>query len=448
MSYIPHTRKDIEQMQRFVGISSIEELFVDIPRDKLLKKALHLPAPLSEGLLFKELKRLAAKNQPLEEAISFLGAGSYNHFIPSAVHFLLSRGEFFTAYTPYQPEVSQGTLQCIYEFQTMVCNLTGMDVANASHYDGATAAAEAAIMAANITGRHKILVSQALHPEYRSVLSTYLEGRGLFLKEVDCREGITCQKHLLSLLDKDTAAVMVQYPNFLGVIEKLDVIKQAIDEVCALLIVIVVEAVALGLLTPPGALGADIVAGEGQSWGIPLSFGGPYLGFMATRKRYMRQLPGRLVGATCDIQGKKGYVLTLQAREQHIRREKATSNICSNQALCALAATIFLSLLGSEGLKEMAYQCYQKAHYAFELWKELSVFEPVLAQPFFHEFPLRTSLPPRILNEALRQQGIYVGYYLGKDYPQLEDCFLFCVTEKNTREEIILFKEVVEKIVV
>ena len=433
-SYIPNTDADRRKMLETLGLDSLEELFDVIPAEKRYPD-LALPRPLAEMDVKKLLRGLAEKNADLDHHPSFLGAGAYHHFVPAVVDHVLRRGEFYTAYTPYQPEASQGTLTSIYEFQTMVCELTGMDAANASMYDGATALAEAGLMAARVTRRDRLIVASTLHPSYRQVLRTYTQGIGLDIREVGYAEDGGLDFHQAQqLLDGEAAGLIVQYPNFLGSLEDLLLLSELAHAADALLVVCV-DPVALGLLRPPGELGADIVVGEGQSLGNPLSYGGPYVGLFGCRHKYLRQMPGRLVGMTTDTEGRRGFVLTLQPREQHIRREKATSNICSNEALVALAVTTYLAVMGRQGLRQVAELCYHKAHYAAQQIVALPGYERLFGQ-FFKEFVIRTPSPPAQVNAQLWERGIIGGYELARDYPQLTDCLLLCVTEMNTRDEI------------
>ena len=436
MNFIPHTEKDRQEMLKFLGLKSVDELFVDIDKRLILKKNLDLPEAMSELELSKHMLTLSEKNGETLHKSCFLGAGAYNHFIPSIVNHVISRSEFYTAYTPYQPEVSQGTLQAIFEYQTMIANLTGMDVVNASVYDGASALAEAAIMTANITDRNEIIISSTIHPEYRKVVKTYCNSHDLKLTEVSFDDGITNLNDLKKNISDRTAAVFIQNPNFFGCIENVLEIEKICHDKKALFVVSIVEPTSLGLLKAPGDYGADIVTGEGQSFGNPLSFGGPYFGFMGTKKEYMRYIPGRLSGMTVDSKGRRGFVLTLQTREQHIRRERASSNICTNQALNALAAAVYLTSLGKSGLKEVANLCHQKAHYAFEKIKEIPGFEPVFKVPFYNEFVIECPVKPEKLNEKLLEKNIIGGFNLEKFYPKLKNAMLFCVTEKNTKQEI------------
>jgi len=431
-------------MQQAMGLSSVDELFGVIPAEKRYP-ALELPSPLSEIEVRRLLADLAERNADLEHYASFLGAGSYHHFVPSVVDSVISRGEFYTAYTPYQPEVSQGTLTAIYEFQTMVCALMGMDVANASMYDGATALAEAGLMAARVTRRHKIVVASTIHPRYRQVLRTYTQGMGMEIMEAGrADDGTVDGSEVERLLDDATAALIVQHPNFLGCMEDLEPLSELAHAVGALLVVCA-DPIALGLFRAPGDCGADIVVGEGQCLGSPPSYGGPYVGLFACRQKYVRQMPGRLVGAATDAQGRRGFVLTMQPREQHIRREKATSNICSNEALVALAACTYLAVLGKQGLRKAAELCYHKAHYAAQGIAALPGYERLFGV-FFKEFAIRTPVPAARVNELLWKRGIIGGYELAKDCPDLAECLLFCVTEMHTRAQIDRLVEALEEI--
>ncbi|CAA9280070.1 MAG: Glycine dehydrogenase [decarboxylating] (glycine cleavage system P1 protein) [uncultured Chloroflexia bacterium] len=434
--YISNTERDRDAMLEAIGVGTIDELFEVVP-SPLRFPELRLPAPLSEPELMRELRRMSDRNTHALASVSFLGAGAYHHFVPSAVDSLLRRGEFLTAYTPYQPELSQGTLQAIFEYQTMICALTGMDAANASHYDGATALAEAAGMAVSSTrNRRTILVSPTVHPQYRETLRTYTQGHGLTITGDE--DPAATMETLLGRIDGSTAAVIVQTPDFLGQMHDLRPIAEAIHAAGGLLVASV-DPIALGLFQNPGTAGADIVTAEGQPLGIPLSFGGPYLGIFACKEQYIRRMPGRLAGATTDMNGEVGYVLTLQTREQHIRREKATSNICTNQGLMALAATVYMSLLGKQGLRKVAHVCYQRANYAASELAKLPGFEVATPEPFFKEFVLRTPRPAAEINSALVQRGIIGGYDLETTYPHLGPAMLVCVTEMNTRADIDMF---------
>ena len=426
-----------------IGVRSIEELFEDVP-ERVRFPELDLPPALSEMEARWELEVLAEANLTTTDGPCFLGAGAYCHFVPAVVDAVLRRGEFYTAYTPYQPEVSQGTLQNIFEYQTMICNLTGMEVSNASHYDGATATAEAAITAINVhrLKRRKVVVSPFVHPEYRAVVRTYTQGMGLTV--VGDEDGGSAG--LTDLLDGDTACLIVQYPDFLGRIEDLSDLAEAAHAVGALLVV-VADPIALGLLKPPGAFGADIVVGEGQGLGAGLNFGGPYLGFFALRKKYVRKMAGRLVGQTVDMEGKRGFVLTLSTREQHIRRDKATSNICTNQGLIVLAAAVYMAALGKRGMRRVAELCYHKAHYAGQRIAEIAGFSVIDDKPFFKEFVIRCPRPVKEINDYLLDEwGIIGGYDLGRDYPYLKEHMLLCVTEMNAREEIDTLVEALKEV--
>jgi glycine dehydrogenase subunit 1 len=439
MTYIPHTDAERRAMLEAIGVQDIAELFQDVPADVRFP-TLDLPAALAELDATGELQEIASYNISVAEAPIFLGAGAYYHFVPSVVDSILRRGEFLTAYTPYQPEVSQGTLQAIFEYQSMMCALTGMDVSNASHYDGATALAEAVIMALNIGRgrRNRVILSPTIHPHYRATVRTYTQGMGLDIIE----EPLTANlNELKSRLDGNTALLAVQTPNFVGQLEDLSGLAEAVHEAGALLCV-VTNPISLGLLKPPGEYGADIVVGEGQPLGIPMSYGGPFLGIFTTRDKHARRMAGRLVGETMDANGQRGYVLTLSTREQHIRRERATSNICTNQGLLALAATVYLSALGKGGLRQVAELCYQKAHYAADQIDALDGYEVLRDKPFFHEFAVRCPRPVAEINHELAEQwGIIGGYDLGQEYPHLENHMLIAVTEMISRQEIDLLVE-------
>jgi glycine dehydrogenase subunit 1 len=433
--YLPMTEQDKREMMDAIGINSIDDLFSDIPEEVRFKGKLQISEALSEPELVSYFQSLAQKNVNFTTHVNFLGAGVYQHYIPSVVNHMLLRGEFFTAYTPYQPEISQGELQAIFEYQTMVCELTGMEVANSSMYDGATSLAEAAMMAAGHTGRKKVIISRAVHPEARSVLGTYAYGQGVELTEVGYdSQGLTDTAALEAALDEGTAAVIVQYPNFFGNVEDLAAIEKIVHAKGALLIVSA-NPLALGILEAPGKLGADIVVGDMQPFGIPASFGGPHCGYFATSAKLMRKMPGRIVGQTKDEEGKRGFVLTLQAREQHIRREKATSNICSNQALLALAAAITLSALGKQGVQEMAMMNLQKAHYAKQALQAKGI-SATFAAPFFNEFAINVGKPVADVNNKLLAKGFIGGYDLGLVYPELAGHMLIAVTELRTKQEI------------
>jgi glycine dehydrogenase subunit 1 len=435
MTYIPHTDADRAEMLAAIGVEQVEDLFDDVPAACRFPQ-LNLPEPLSEMEIMAELQAISEENLDTGHFTSFLGAGVYHHYVPQVVDHVISRSEFYTAYTPYQPEISQGTLQSIFEYQSMICALTGMEVANASHYDGATSTAEAVIMALNVSRgkRNKIILSPAVHPEYRAVVHTYTQGMGLEI--VGEEDPLATLADLTAQLDSNTACVVVQNPNFFGQLEDLTALVEKVHAAKALLVV-VADPISLGLLKPPGDYGADIVVGEGQALGNGLNFGGPYLGFFACRQQHVRKSAGRLIGQTVDADGKRGFVLTLSTREQHIRRERATSNICTNQALCALAAAVHLAALGKTGLRKLAELCYHKAHYAAAHIAELDGYRVVGGKPFFKEFVVHCPAPVKDINDYLLEEwGILGGYDLGRDYPQLEKHMLLCVTEVISRQEI------------
>jgi glycine dehydrogenase subunit 1 len=427
MNYIPHTDAERAAMLNTIGVTRIEDLFDAVPEQFRFPK-LDLPPAMTEMEIAWELQSLTDANVDASQYACFLGAGAYNHYIPSIVDHILRRGEFFTAYTPYQPEVSQGTLQAIFEFQSMIRALTGMDICTASHYDGATAFAEAALMAVAITRRNKVVVSAAVHPMYRAVLRTYTQFNPS-LEIVETRHGALP-------IDGDTAAVCIANPNFFGQFEDTQSLAQTVHAGGALLVACV-NPISLGLFAPPSDYGADIVVGEGQPLGIPLSFGGPYLGFFCTKREYMRRIPGRIVGETVDRDGKRGYVLTLKTREQDIRREKATSNICTNQGLMALAACVYMSAMGKNGLSKAAHLSYQKAHYAADVIGKLAGFKVWNEKPFFNEFVVQCPASVGAINRILLDDfDVIGGYDLGKDYPDMHNHMLVACTEMNTREEI------------
>ena len=442
--YLPDTKQDQEEMLALLNISSVDELFSDIPAEIQLKGELNIPDEEPEPILLKKMQKLASKNKNANQFPTFLGAGTYDHYIPSVVNHMISRSEFYTAYTPYQPEISQGELQAIFEFQTMVCELTGMDVANSSMYDGFTSLAEAASLAVVSTKRAKVLVSKAVHPESRAILKTVADGPEYAVEEVSLVDEVTDLEKLRAQIGKDTAAVIVQYPNFFGSIEDLAEIKKIAAENGALFIVSA-NPLALALLQAPGMLGADIVVGDMQPLGIPMSFGGPHCGYFTVSKKLMRKIPGRIVGQTTDENGQRGFVLTLQAREQHIRRDKASSNICSNQALNALASAVCMSALGKQGIREMAQLNFEKADYmAKSLYKK--GFTIINKAPFFNEFVVELPLPVKEANAKLLDAGMIGGYDLGLDYG-LNNQMLIAVTEQRSKEEIDQFIEVLEAVV-
>jgi glycine dehydrogenase subunit 1 len=444
MSYVPHVESERAEMLARIGVSTLEDLFHDIPAEQRFP-ALELPEPVSELEIMAELQALSEANLDCLHAACFLGAGAYHHFVPSVVGHLIGRAEFYTAYTPYQPEISQGTLQAIFEYQTMICALTGMEVSNASHYDGATSMAEAVIAAVSASRgrRTRVVMAPTIHPEYRATARTYAGVRAdgpvvadapiTFVGDDDLSATL---EELAALVDEQTACLIVQNPDFFGRIQDLAGLAETVHGRGALLVV-VCDPIALGLLKPPGAYGADIAVGEGQPLGIPLSFGGPYLGFFACTGDLVRRMAGRLVGETVDVEGERGYVLTLSTREQHIRRERATSNICTNQGLNALAAAIYLAAMGKCGLPQIARLCYHKAHYAAQQIAALPGYEVDLATPFFREFVVRCPQPVAEINsELLDVHDIIGGYDLGQVSPDLDHHMLLCVTEMNTVSQI------------
>lgn len=432
--YLPMTEQDEKEMLQTIGIRNIDELFQDIPESVRFKGLYNIKEAKSESALLKELQQLASKNVDTDRYVSFLGAGVYNHYKPVIVDHVISRSEFYTAYTPYQPEISQGELQAIFEFQTMIAELTGMDLANSSMYDGGTSLAEAGMLASGHTRRKKLLVSETIHPEYRDVVNTYAYGQSIEVVTIPMNNGVTDIEALQQLIDSDTAAVLVQYPNFFGQIEDIQKIGEIAHNEKALFVVSA-NPLALGVLTPPGKLGADITVGDVQPFGIPESLGGPHCGYFATTSKLMRKVPGRLVGETVDQDGRRGFVLTLQAREQHIRREKATSNICSNQALLALAASVAMTALGKKGVKEMAIQNITKTRYAKNAFEKAGFTVPFQG-PHFNEIVVKTNESVTAINEKLLEKGIIGGYDLSRTYPELENHMLIAVTELRTKEEI------------
>jgi glycine dehydrogenase subunit 1 len=437
MRYIPNTDADCRQMLDAIGVRSVEDLFADIPAAVRLKRPLRIPPALSEADLSKHLQALAAVNADADRYSCFLGAGCYNHFSPSIINHLVLRGEFLTAYTPYQPEISQGTLQALYEYQTLICLLTGMEVSNASMYEGASATAEAILMAQRITGRSEVVVARAVHPEYRQVARTYTAQIGITFKEVPFSEaGVTDAGMVQQALSDQVACLVIQSPNFFGGIEDLTPFAEVAHAAGALLVVCVPEPLALGILKPPGECGADIVTGEGQALGTGMNYGGPALGFFATRDRFVRHMPGRLIGQTVDREGRTGYVLTLATREQHIRREKATSNICTSESLIALMATIYLVSMGPKGLRDIALANLRKAAYAKERLAKARGCSLRFSGPIFNEFVLKTKKKPAAVLAHLLKRQIVGGLDLSRFYPELSDCLLVCVTEQNSRGEI------------
>lgn len=433
--YLPMTEQDKQEMLEKIGVSSIDELFADIPEKVRFQGLYNIKEAKSEAALMKELAQLAAKNKDTASNVSFLGAGVYNHYKPIIVDHVISRSEFYTAYTPYQPEISQGELQAIFEFQTMIAELTGMDLANSSMYDGGTALAEAGMLAAGHTRRKKLLVSGAVHPEYKDVVTTYAYGQSIEIVTIPTKDGVTDVEALKGLVDDQTAGVIVQYPNFFGQVENLQTLADITHDAKGLFIVSA-NPLALGVLTPPGKLGADITVGDAQVFGISEAYGGPHCGFFAVTTKLMRKVPGRLVGETVDQDGRRGYVLTLQAREQHIRRDKATSNICSNQALLALAASVAMTALGKQGVQEMAKQNIVKTRFAKNAF-EAAGFEVVYQGAHFNEIVVKTNKSVTEINKALIEKGIIGGFDLGRVYPELENHALIAVTEIRTKEEIV-----------
>ncbi len=424
--YIPNTIAEQDELLAAVGLSSVDDLFTDIP-DDYRNPPLRLPDPMSELEIQRELGAMAARNRPLSSGPSFLGAGSYYHFIPSIVKAVMTRGEFLTAYTPYQPEVSQGTLQVIFEFQTMISALFGMEVANAGMYDGATSLAEAVLMACRVTRRQQVVVSDTVAPAYRQVIATYCQAQGIAIDIVPTAD-------IGASVTEATAGVVAQYPNFYGGLDDLAALAATAHDDGALLVVSA-DPLAMGMLKPPGAFGADIVTGEGQPIGIPPSFGGPYLGLFSCKQQYIRQMPSRLVGRTTDTQGRTGYVLTLQTREQHIRRERATSNICTNEALYALASTIYLAAMGRQGLRQAAELCYHKSHYAASAISDLDGYSLPQSGEFFQEFVVTCPEAPAKINRRLMERNILGGLDVSDRF---ENGMLLCVTEMNSREDIDL----------
>ncbi len=437
MKYTPNTRPDQEQMLSSMEAKSVKELFNVLPDKVRIDKISAVPPKgLSEIELKRLMKALADKNVSSDGTVSFMGGGAYDHFIPSIVNHIIKRSEFYTAYTPYQPEISQGTLQSIFEYQSLICDLTGMDVCNASMYDGATSMAEAASLAVHHTGRKEILISSAVDPNYRQVLNTYAQGTGWKVVEFRYEQslGTSAFAEAEKLISDRTACVIIANPNYFGCIEPIEKFSRLARSKGAMMIS-AVDPISLGILKRPGDLGVDITVGEGQALGLPQNFGGPYLGLFAVKKDYIRLIPGRIVGETVDTKGRRGYVLTLQAREQHIRREKAFSNICSNEALCALAATVYLAAMGRQGLREVAEQCLQKANYAKKKLSKLVAFR----SPSFKEFVIKTSKPVAEVNKGLLKENIIGGIDLGKDYPELKGHMLLAVTEMVRKAEIDRF---------
>jgi glycine dehydrogenase subunit 1 len=448
MTYVPHTERETREMLAAIGVARMEDLFADVPAMMRFPK-LDLPPPASELEIIAEMQALAGRNLGVDPSHSFLGAGVYHHFRPATVDYVLRRGEFYTSYTQYQPEASQGMLQALFEYQSMICRLTGMEVSNASHYDGATALAEAVLLALGVghEKRGKIVMSPAVHPQYRAVVKTYLRGTQTVTVVGD---GDSAElDRLCNLVDGETAALVIQDPNFFGQCEEVEGLADKVHRAGALLIV-VTDPISLGLFRPPGAYGADVVVADGQALGIPPSFGGPHLGIFASRMEYVRRLSGHLVGETVDADGRRGYVLTLATREQHIRRAKATSNICTNSALCAVAAAAYLATMGKQGLRSVAELCFHKSHYAaaeIGRLKGFAVNPQAPSRTFFKEFVVRLPRSVAEVNAVLRERyGIIGGYDLGRDYPDLADHMLLAVTELNTRAAIDRLVEALRKI--
>ena len=439
MRYTPHTAADQERMLRAIGLDSIEALYRHVPKTLRDRAAINLPSGLSELAVRKRLAALALQNAAAGDWSLFLGGGIYNHFVPSAVDAVISRAEFSTSYTPYQPEVSQGTLQALFEFQTLICQLTGMEVSNAAVYDGASAAAEAVLMSRRIQppARRRVLLSRALHPQYRAVIRSYFKNLAdVVLEEIPFENsGATDVARLSERLDERAMCVVLGYPNFFGVIEDLAPIRVACAKAGAQLISVTTEALSLGLLKPPGEFGVDIAVGEGQSLGVPMNLGGPAFGFFACQKKFVRNIPGRLVGETVDSDGRRGFVLTLATREQHIRREKATSNICTSQTLCALGSTVFMSLMGKSGMRRLAQVNVARAHQARARLVGEAGWQEVFSAPFFNEFVLRAQDFEKLFDQCAAAK-IVPGIRLEKWYPELKECLLVCVTEMNDKEEV------------
>ena len=432
MDFIPHSDQERQEMLATIGVKSFDTLVEHLP---LVKNDLKIPAGLAEGEIVRLAHELASKNEGPGKVLSFLGAGAYDHFSPAAVSALMSRGEYLTSYTPYQPEVSQGTLQTLYEFQSVICEITGMDVTNAGMYEGASALAEAVLLALRETGRKKVLLPHSLHPDYRAVVATYTAESHVELIDIPCADGRLDLNFLNEHLKDDVAAVVVQNPNFFGIVEPVEAIGPLAQKAGALFIACV-NPLSLGLLTPPGEYGADIAVGEGQCLGIPAGFGGPFLGLFACKQKWLRKMPGRLVGQTLDIEGKQAFVLTLQAREQHIRREKATSNVCTTTALIASCATFYLTLLGKQGFRDVAYQNLARTRYAIEQLTAIPGVRLAFNAPVFNEFALQTKVAPDVLNQRLFAKRILGGIPLKKWYPELENASLWCFTETKTKGDI------------
>ncbi|MHC4091495.1 MAG: aminomethyl-transferring glycine dehydrogenase subunit GcvPA [Planctomycetota bacterium] len=435
MNYIQLTDQQVESMLETIGVASTDELFSVVPVSQRLDRPLNIPDGVSEMEVLDDVASLAARNVACDKLLCFHGAGAYDHFIPTIVDHLATKGEFLTAYTPYQAEASQGSLQAFYEFQTMVCQLTGMDVANASLYEQASAAAEAVVMARSVTGRPRVVVSRTVHPDTQAVLQTYAHEQSAECTDVRYVDGVTDLTALAETVHDDTAAVVVQSPNFFGCIERVDQIARITHDAGAVLIVCV-DPIGCGVLKSPGQLGADIVVAEGQALGIPMGYGGPYLGLLACREKYLRKMPGRIVGRGQDTQGRQAFCLTLQTREQHIRRQRATSNVCTNQGLMALRAAVYLAAMGKQGITTVAGQCLDKAHYAAERIADLDGYSLKFKQPFFKEFAVRTDRGVAEVQNHCREKGILAGVSMGCWFEELSDCFTVAVTEKRSRQQI------------
>ena len=444
MPFIPNTDADRKAMLERIGVQSFEQLISNITDEIRFKGELKIPDALSEMEVEREIHYQTRCNQSISDAISFLGGGAYDHFIPAAINHIVSRSEFYTAYTPYQPEVSQGTLQVIYEYQSMIAELFNMEVANASMYDGGSALAEAVLMAVAETNKTKVLVSKAVHPHYRQVIRTYCHGQKINIKLVEIDGGITSLSDLKSRIDNETAAVVIQHPNFLGSLEEVFEIS-AITHHNGALLVTSNDPISLGLLEPPGSYDADIATGEGQCLGNSLNFGGPYLGILASRFKFIKRMPGRIAGSTVDKNGKRGFVLTFQTREQHIRREKATSNICTNQALNALAATVYLALMGKQGIHDVAALCLQNSHYLADQIRNLGNFQIPFPSAFFKEFVVTTPIAPSEIINSLMLQNIYAGIDLSQFDYGVKNQLLIAVTEKRTKQEMDAFVDSLKK---
>ena len=445
MPFISNTDEQRKQMLEEIGVASFEELLKGIPEELLIRDPLKLDEPLSEFEITKKVQALASQNINTSEVVSFLGAGIYDHFIPAAVNYVIGRPEFYSAYTPYQAEVSQGTLQFIYEYQTMICELTGMDASNASMYDGATACAEALLLALRHNKNNKVIISSLIHPHYKQVIETYIKPLDPEIVYIPQNNGRIDMKKLQDEMSDDVSAVLIPSPNFLGVIEDLEALEPIIHENKKALFIASTDPLSLLLLNPPGKYNVDVVVGEGQVLGSKQNLGGPLFGFFAVNQKLLRKMPGRIVGATVDTNGQKGYVLTLQAREQHIRRDKATSNICTNESLCALAATVYMVLMGKQGLREVAEQSTIKAHYLHDKICQIEGFETANTSPFFKEFAVKTPIPPSEIISKLKHKGYFAGVDISKY--GYENQLLVAVTEKRTKQELDAFVDELEKFV-